>query len=206
MRTVPVSSVPAVRCASGAQCSPARTAMPRAASCSRASRSPSRARETTARPSGARSPPARTPPPPAPRAAAPMRGGRLALAPGNLLRAETAHEADAFEQPRDARHVVRPRLEPVREILRHLLPPRLAPRPAEEKRLRLRGAQQQSRPLRAVESLVPRHRRECRAPAGEVHLQHARRLRRVHDQRHAPRAAERRNLRDGATAPNTFET
>ena len=96
---------------------------------------------------------------------------------------------------------MRPRLEPVREILRHLLPPRLAPRPAEEKRLRLRGAQQQSRPLRAVEPLVPRHRRECRAPAGEVHLQHARRLRRVHDQRHAPRAAERRNLRDGRDGP-----
>ena len=33
-RTVPVSSVPAVRCASGAQCSPALTAAPRAASAS----------------------------------------------------------------------------------------------------------------------------------------------------------------------------
>ena len=100
------------------------------------------------------------------------------------------------QQPRDAADIMRPRLEPVRQVIRHGLGDTVRTRTAAHQRQGVRAAQQYARSLRAEQPLMPRHGDERRAQPREVHVQHSRRLRRVYYQRHASPAAQRRDLID----------
>ena len=103
------------------------------------------------------------------------------------------HEPQALQQSRDARHVVGPCLQPVRQLLRHVLQKGLGAGASLQQRLSLVAAQQQPRPLWAVQPLVPRHGNERRAQLPHGHRQHPRRLGSVQHEGHAPPAAQRRD-------------
>ena len=79
------------------------------------------------------------------------------------------------------------------QIPRHGLQPALRAGPAVEQRLSLLAAKKQSGALRAEQSLVPRHRDECRAERIHLHRQDTRRLRSVHNELHTLFPAERRD-------------
>ena len=109
--------------------------------------------------------------------------------PGNIL-----HPG---KQSRDAGDIVRPGLEPVGQIVRHLLQKAVGTRPAGQKRLAALPAQEQSGPLRPEKALVSRHGDKGRAQLFKIHRQYPRRLGRVHDQGHAFPFAQGRDFIDG---------
>ena len=75
-----------------------------------------------------------------------------------------------------------PGLQPVRQVRGHILQAGHTAGAAVEQGLPLRPAQQQSRALGAVQTLVTGHGHKGRPPPGQVHRQHPRRLGGVHDQ------------------------
>ena len=106
------------------------------------------------------------------------------------------HEAQPCLQTRDAGHIVRTDLQPVRQEVRHGLLERRAARAAVEERCGVVRAQQKSSPLRAVKPLVSRHGDKGRAERVQLERQDASGLRGVHDQGNSLRAAERSDLLD----------
>ena len=90
--------------------------------------------------------------------------GHLPLPGGDALHPLPPDEPDALQQSRDARHVVGPGLQPVRQVRGHILQAGHAAGAAVEQRLPLRPAQQQSRALGAVQALVTGHGHKGRPP------------------------------------------
>lgn len=176
-RTVPSGKVPTVLCANGAQCSPARSAIPRFAisSATLSGERPSTVNDKT--PACKLASSERNPctfgilprPSPARRMSARlwcrMRSGRCART-----------KAMPASSPRDAGDVVRPCLQTVGKKVRHALAQRFAACAALNERERVAAAEQQPRPLRAVKSLMPRHGKECGRERGKVDRQRAPRI------------------------------
>ena len=93
------------------------------------------------------------------------------------------HEPDALQQPCDARHVVGPGLQSIRQVRGHILQAGHAAGSAIQQGLcPLPSAQQQPCALGAVQSLMAGQGHKGRPPPGQIHRQHPRRLGRVHDQ------------------------
>ena len=128
------------------------------------------------------------------------------LLPGNVRRRDRPDKGDARCESRDAGHVRRAALERIRQKIRlaHLLGQ--TARSSGQQRLRGNPSverQQNARAHRSVQRLVSRHahRRKTRI-ALYVNLCHARRLRRIQDERHACR---RQQFRDFVQRRNAAE-
>ena len=85
-------------------------------------------------------------------------------------------------------------LEPVGQLLRHILQHALRAGAAAQQGLRLRKAQQDARALRAKQALMPRHGHKRRAERRRVKRHTAGRLRGIHDQWDARGGAKFRDL------------
>ena len=118
---------------------------------------------------------------------------QVSLVPCNTSHALLLHKSQALQKSCNPRHIVRPCLQPVRQLLRHLLQDRLRPRAAPQQWLRLRAAQQQPRALRPVQSFMPRHGDKRRAQRIHVYRQHPRRLRRIQHEWHTLLPTQRRD-------------
>ncbi len=110
----------------------------------------------------------------------------------DLPRREARGKAQPRQKPRRAVDILSPRLQPVRQKVRHLLQLGETACAAAQQRLRHlpRAAQQQPRALGAIQPLVARHGHIGRAPFTQAHRQDSGGLGGIHHQRHAPAAAD----------------
>ncbi len=74
---------------------------------------------------------------------------------GDTAHALLLHKPQPFQQPCDARHIVGPGLQPVRQLLRHLLQDRLRPRAARSSGSGSAPHSSSPRALRPVQSFMP---------------------------------------------------
>ena len=97
-------------------------------------------------------------------------------------------------EPRRPGHILGSGLQPFRQKLRHIMADGFAARSAVEQRHRLPGAQQQSRPLGAKKSFVPRHGDEFRPQLPQPDWQRPGGLGRIQNEGHRRLPAELRQL------------
>ena len=120
--------------------------------------------------------------------------GQPPLVDGDAVDARLPDEPQSLQQPRDARHIMGARLQPVGKLLWHVLQKGLRAGTTLQQRRSLVAAQQQSCALRAVQSLVPRHGDKCRPQLPHGHRQHPCRLGGVQHEGHVCLPAQRRNV------------
>ena len=103
-------------------------------------------------------------------------------------------EPQSRSQSRSPGNIHGPGFQPLRQILGHFPGPGLAAGAAIKQRRSRIPAQKQSRSLGAKKSLVPRHGNKIRSPAGQIHIQRARALGRVHNEWHPCLTAQPRHF------------
>ena len=79
------------------------------------------------------------------------------LPPSDILHPFPLKIGQPLGQSRDSRHIQRPRLQPLRQIFRHILPDRIAAGAAHQQRLPFPAAEENSGALGTKEALMPRH-------------------------------------------------
>ena len=115
----------------------------------------------------------------------------------NVLHTCTADKPQSLRQSRVTGYVQRPRFQTVRQVIRHGLIDGVAARPAEQQRLGIAAAEQQPRPLRPQQPLMPRHGDKIRPQRLKIHGQRPGGLGGIDDERHPPFPAHLRQLLHG---------